>query len=367
MTASKKDSPENITAKLKGSRDRIDAIDDQILSLLHQRLEMAQEIGRIKGDKAKWDPLRERQIFQKLKRNNKNFPEEPLISIFHEIITTCRLSQKQVDVAYLGPEATFSNLAGVKYFGHSATYRPVETIEDIFVEVEKDRTTYGIVPVENSIEGSVTSTLDAFMKCRVKICGEVNLDITHNLINQTGNLEDIKLVASHSQPLAQCRQWLRKNLPNVDQEPVFSTGVASQMAAKDKSVAAIASSLAIKTYHLQEVVRGIEDYSGNTTRFLLIGKKSPSRSGRDKTSLLVALLDRPGALNDSLAILADLDINLTRIESRPVKGEPGKYLFFIDMLGHMEDEMIRSACDQLQSTCSFFEWLGSYPQATEKS
>lgn len=354
--------------ELKELRKQIDSIDDQFLSLLKARLGYAKQIGKIKAknNKAKWDPQREREILERLKAANAGeFPEQPLFSIFHEIISTCRLSQKQIEVAYLGPEATFSHLAGVKYFGHAASYRPVETIEDIFIEVERGRTNYGIVPVENSIEGSVTSTLDSFIKYNVKICGEEHLPISHNLVNQSGKIKDIKKVVSHSQPLAQCRQWLKKNLPNVPCQNVFSTGVASQMAAEDPTVAAIASSLAIKTYHLQAVVKGIEDYRGNTTRFLLIGAESPSKSGKDKTSLLVGLLDRPGALNDALNILAQRSINLTKIESRPVKDEPWRYLFFMDMLGHIEDEAIREGCNQLREVCSYFEWLGSYPQAQD--
>jgi len=353
---------------LQDVRRQIDSIDDQILTLLKQRLQHAQLIGRLKekSNRAKWDPKRERQIFERIMAANDGvFPEDPLNSIFHEIITACRLSQKKIGVAYLGPEATFSHLAGVKCFGHGADFVPMETIEDIFIEIERDRIRYGIVPVENSIEGSVTSTLDCFIKYRVKICGEVHLAISHNLVNQTGNIKDIKVVASHSQPLAQCRQWLKKNMPDVQLQTVFSTGVASQMAAKDHAVAAIASSLAVKTYHLQLVKKEIQDYSGNTTRFLLIGKDSPSPSGRDKTSLLVGLLDRPGALNHALSILADKGINLTKIESRPVRNEPWRYLFFIDMLGHWEDKSIRDACERLREGCSFFEWLGSYPQAQD--
>ena len=345
-------------------RDRIDTIDNTVLGLLKERLECAHKIGRLKSteNRAKWDPLRERQIYDRLIRdNNKVFPEDSLLSIFHEIITTCRLSQKATSVAYLGPEATFSHLAAVKYFGHNAEYTPIQTIEDVFYEVEKGRVDYGIVPIENSIEGSVTSTLDSFMKCKVQICGEESLTITHNLINHSGNLENIKLVVSHSQPLAQCREWLKKNLPTVPCQSVFSTGVAAQMAAEDKTVAAIGSSLAIKTYQLQVVMKGIEDYRGNSTRFILIGKESPTKSGRDKTSLLLGLLDKPGALNDTLAILARRNINLTRIESRPVKGESGKYLFFIDLLGHMSDGVIIEACERLREACSYFEWLGSYP------
>jgi chorismate mutase/prephenate dehydratase len=324
-------------------RQQIDTIDSQFLALLKKRLLCAKKIGELKNqnNKAKWDPLRERQIFERLlAENNNEFPEEPLLSIFHEIITTCRLSQKNVEVAYLGPEATFSHLAGVKYFGHAADYLPLETIEDIFDEVERGRSQYGIVPVENSIEGAVTSTLDSFIKYNVKICGELNLDIVQNLVNKSGSLDDIKLVVSHPQPIAQCRQWLKKHLPNVTVQEVSSTSAAAKMAAEDPSVAALASSLAI-------------------------GKESPSRSGKDKTSLLVSLLDRPGALNDALSILAQRSINLTRIESRPVKDEPGRYLFFIDMLGHLEDEVVRDGCEKLKEICSYFEWLGSYPRLGE--
>jgi len=355
---------------LQNVRQRIDAIDDQFLALLKERLQCAKEIGQIKTKEnlAKWDPLRERQIYERLLAANENvFPTQSLISIFHEIITTCRLSQKRIDVAYLGPEATFTHLAGVKYFGHAAVYRPMESIEDIFNEVERGRTRYGIVPVENSIEGAVFSTLDSFMKHRVKICGEASLEITHNLVNQSGDIADIKTVASHSQPLAQCREWLKKNLPGIPCLPVFSTGVAAQMAARDVNYAAIASSLAIKTYQLQVVVSGIEDFRGNTTRFLVIGRQSPSKSGNDKTSLLVGLMDRPGALQEILTILSDKGINLAKIESRPIKGKQWKYLFFIDMLGHIEDELIREGCDRLKELCSYFEWLGSYPKAEELS
>ena len=349
-------------------RERIDAIDDQFLQLLKERLGCAKEIGRLKSqeNRAKWDPLRERQIFERLKAANKGeFPEQSMVSIFREIITTCRLSQKQVEVGYLGPEATFSHLAAVKYFGHSARFIPMPTIEEIFHDVEHGRIPYGIVPVENSIEGSVTSALDAFIKYRVKICGEVNLAIKHNLVNYSGNIEDIKQVVSHSQPLAQCREWLRKNLPEIPTQGVFSTGTAAQMAHQDHTLGAVASELAIKTYDLQVVARGIEDYRGNTTRFLLIGDQSPSRSGQDKTSLLLSLMDRPGALYHTLNIMADQGINLTKIESRPVKGEAGKYMFFIDFVGHKDDPEIDRACAKLRESCASFQWLGSYPRMAD--
>ena len=345
-------------------RNKIDAIDNKILELLKDRINSAKSIGKLKdaSSRAKWDPKREREIFERLLLENKGvFPEHSLTSIFHEIITTCRLSQKKIEVSYLGPEATFTHLAGVKYFGHSANYKAMESIDEVFSEVEKGRTNYGIVPVENTIEGAVFSTLDSFMKYSVKICGEIQLPITHNLVNRSGNIEDIQTVASHAQPLAQCREWLKKNLPSVPTLPVFSTGAAAQMAANNPNIGAIASSLAIKTYQLQVVVKGIEDYQGNTTRFLVIGRKSPVKSGNDKTSLLLGLLDRPGALNEVLTILSSKNINLAKIESRPVKGKQWTYLFFLDMIGHIEDPVIAEACEMLRGTSSYFEWLGSYP------
>jgi len=351
-------------SEIRQVRNKIDAIDNKILDLLKDRIDCAKSIGKLKdaSSRAKWDPKREREIFERLLKTNEGvFPERSLTSIFHEIITSCRLSQKQIEIAYLGPEATFSHLAGVKYFGHSASYKPMESIDEVFSEVKKGRTTYGIVPVENSIEGAVFSTLDSFMKYNVKICGELQLPISHNLVCRSGNIEDIQTVASHDQPLAQCREWLKKNLPSIPTLPVFSTGTAAQMAANNPNIGAIASSLAIKTYQLQVVVKGIEDYQGNTTRFLVIGRKSPTKSGSDKTSILLGLFDRPGALNEVLTILSSKNINLAKIESRPVKGKQWTYLFFLDMLGHIEDPTIEEACTILRETSSYFEWLGSYP------
>jgi len=346
-------------------RDRIDEIDDTILVLLKERLDCAKNIGRLKNEtkRAKWDPKREREIYERLLLDNqKVFPERALRSIFHEIITTCRLSQKRTAVAYLGPEATFTHLAGVKYFGQSAEYNSLESIDDVFNDVEKERVAYGIVPVENSIEGAVFSTLDSFMKYNVKICGELQLPISHNLVCRSGDIKDIQTVASHAQPLAQCREWLRKHLPDTPTLPVFSTGGAAQMAANNPNIGAIASSLAIKTYNLQVVVKGIEDYKDNTTRFLVIGKQSPSQSGNDKTSLLLGVADRPGALKEVLTVLSDKKINLAKIESRPIKGKQWRYLFFLDMNGHVEEPIIQEGCEILKQICPYYEWLGSYPQ-----
>ena len=358
------------TEQIKTIREKIDEIDDNILDLLKQRIQCAIDIGKLKDKtkRAKWDPLRERQIYQRLLADNEEFfPERALRSIFHEIITTCRLSQKNIVVSYLGPEATFTHQAGVRYFGHSADYKPLESIDEVFAEVDKGRTAYGVVPVENSIEGAVFSTLDSFMKYKVQICGEIRLEISHNLVSKSGNIEDIQTVASHSQALAQCREWLRKNMPSVPTLPVFSTGAAAEMAANNPNIGAIASSLAIKTHQLQVAVKGIEDYQGNTTRFLVIGKKSPEYSGADRTSLLIGTMDRPGALNEILTVLSKAEINLAKIESRPIKGKHWQYLFFLDMMGHIEEDRIREGCEKIKGLCSYYDWLGSYPRGDDQS
>ena len=347
-------------------RKRIDEIDDTLLALLKERLECARTIGKLKDEtkRAKWDPQRELEIYERLRKNNADiFPPQALYSIFHEIITTCRLSQRKATVAYLGPEATFTHQAGVKYFGHSAEYLPLESIPEVFQDVERERVRYGIIPVENSIEGAVTYSLDSFLLYKVQVCGEIELPISHNLVNRSGNMEDIKTVVSHSQALAQCRNWLRKNLPHVQTMPVFSTATAAKMASEDPSLGAIASSLAITTYQLQVVVKGIEDFQGNKTRFLVLGKKSPSRSGNDRTSVIFGLINRPGALNEVLTILSAKGIDMTKLESRPAKNQAWKYVFFVDMVGHMEDPPIREACAILKQICAFFEVLGSYPAA----
>ncbi|MCW5206469.1 prephenate dehydratase [Desulfobulbus sp. F5] len=349
-------------------RQRIDDIDTAMLTLLQERLDCALTIGRLKKEAnlASWDPRREREVYKRLLADNQQkFPENALRSIFHEIMTTCRLAQKDVEVAFLGPEATFSHLAAVRYFGPAAQYRPVASIEDAFLEVEKGRVQYGIVPVENSIEGSIALTLDSFMKYKVSICGELHLSVRQNLVCSSGNLKDIQIVASHAQPLAQCREWLRKNLLGISTLEVSSTAAAAKMAADNPNIGAIASELAVKHYEVQIAVPGIEDHQGNTTRFLVIGSHAQPRSGSDKTSLLLGTADKPGALNEALSILSAKNINLTKLESRPVKGKRWKYQFFLDMLGHSDDQIIQEACTELQHICPSFRLLGSYPKAAD--
>jgi chorismate mutase/prephenate dehydratase len=350
---------------LKELRSKIDEIDKQIVSLLKERFLTAKEIGRLKEEKGSstFDLFREKEVLNHVVKLNEGvFPEDTLRVIYSEIIRACRGAQEKPKVAFLGPEATFSHIAAQHYFGTSAHFIPVETIIDVFEEVSSERAHFGVVPIENSIEGVVATTLDAIYEYNLKVCGEIYEPISHHLMNQTGRLEDIKKILSHPQAIAQCRKWLRKKLPSVPVETVSSTALAAKWAAVDPSVAAIASLMAARLYHLQIVSKNIEDIKGNSTRFWIIGKKEVSRTGNDKTSILFSVADRPGALFEVLRCFAERKINLTKIESRPSKDEPWKYVFFLDCEGHVEDEIVKSCLEEIKKYCLQVIFLGSYPK-----
>ena len=252
-------------------------------------------------------------------------------------------------------------MAAVRFFGHAPEFVPMGNITEVFEEVERGRTDYGVVPIENSAEGTVALAMDGLCDFKVKVCGEVYLPISHDLISQSGRKDKIRRILSHPHALAQCRGWLQRNMRAVTTEEVGSTAQAARWAAVDSSVAAIASPLAARTYNLQTVAKHIEDFAGNTTRFLVLGNDCPKPSGEDKTSLLLSLEDRPGSLFKLLEPLAKLGINLTKIQSRPVKNEPWRYLFYVDIAGHIEDPTVQNGIEAIRKGCTFLEWLGSYP------
>jgi len=350
---------------LKKLRARIDEIDAEVVKLLKERLSIAKKIGEIKKSLGKqfFDLGREREVIKRVLRYNEGeFPEDTLKVIYSEIIKACRIAQQKIKVAYLGPEATFSHIAALNYFGTSAELIPVETIVDVFEEVASERVNFGVVPIENSIQGVVATTLDAIYEYGLKVCGEWYEGISHHLMNQTGRLEDIKKILSHPQAIAQCRKWLRKRLPSIPVETVPSTAFAAKWAAVDESVGAIASLMAAKLYHLQIVAKNIEDIRGNSTRFWIIGKVEVDPTGNDKTSLIFSIADKPGALFEVLKCFAEKGINLTKIESRPSKNEPWKYIFFLDCEGHIRDSNIKSCLEEMQNYCLQVVWLGSYPK-----
>lgn len=254
-------------------------------------------------------------------------PEETIKVIYSEIIRACRATQEKLKVAFLGPEATFSHIAAQHYFGTAPIFVPVETILDVFEEVSSERVHFGVVPIENSIEGVVATTLDAIYEYGLKVCGEIYEPISHHLMNLTGKVEDIKKILSHPQAIAQCRKWLRKRLPSVPVEAVSSTALAAKWAAVDESVAAIASLMAAKLYHLQIVAKNIEDLRGNSTRFWIIGKREIPPTGKDKTSLIFSVADRPGALYEVLKCFAHRELNLTKLKVGHLKTSPGNMYF----------------------------------------
>ncbi len=352
--------------RLKALRNRIDQIDRELVSLLQERMDTAVEIGKIKAESSErlqpLDVTREREVIQNILEYNKElFPPEGLRVIFGEIISACRNAQRPAKIGYLGPETTFTHMAAAKFFGNAPDFIPQTNITEVFEEVERGRVDFGVVPIENSVEGTVALTLDGLCDFKVKVCGEIYLPISHDLISQSGRIDKIRRILSHPHALAQCRVWLQRNLPAVPTEEVVSTAQAARWAAVDPSVAAIASPLAARTYNLQVVAKRIEDFAGNTTRFLVLGHTCPRPSGKDKTSLLLSLEDRPGSLFRLLEPLAKREVNLTKIQSRPVKDEPWRYLFYVDIAGHIEDPKVKDGIKAIKEGCTFLEWLGSYP------
>ncbi len=351
--------------RLKKLRERIDRIDQELVKLLQERMEIAVTIGQMKAEACQQplDVTREREVISNiLKQNQNKFPPDGLRVIFGEIISACRNAQRPARVGYLGPETTFTHMAAAKFFGHAPEFIPMGNITEVFEEVERRRADFGVVPVENSVEGTVALTLDGLHDFKVKLCGEIYLPISHDLISQSGRVDKIKRILSHPHALAQCRGWLQRHLPAVPTEEVVSTAQAARWASVDPSVAAIASPMAARTYNLQVVAKSIEDFAGNTTRFLVLGQQCPRPSGNDKTSLLLSLEDRPGSLFRLLEPLAEREVNLTKIQSRPVKDEPWRYLFYVDIAGHIEDQKVKEGVEAIREGCTFLKWLGSYPK-----
>ena len=356
--------------ELKPLRERIDEIDETILNLLHERALLAKKIGEIKKSKGLeiHVPEREREIIERLlEKNRGRFPEQALVRIFREIISACLSLEEPLRVGYLGPKATFTHQAALEHFGISAKYIALPTIKDVFEEVERGNVNYGVVPVENTIEGVVNYTLDMFLTSpNVKIVGEIIIPVSQHLLSLAWDLSEIKKVYSHPHALAQARAWLDKHLPHAQRIEVESTAKAAEMALEDEHSAAIASEAAAKVYNLNILARNIQENLNNYTRFLIIGKRELKRTGKDKTSLLFAVKDEAGALYRALEPFYKYGVNLTKIESRPSKEKSWDYVFFVDMEGHKEEEKVKKALEELQKRAKMVRILGSYPCALER-
>jgi len=311
-------------------------------------------------------PEREKAIIKRLLSANRGeLPQRDVVSIFREIFNSSRSAQEKPKIAFLGPETTFSHLAALKIFGKASGFFPVKTIGDVFAEVEKDRVNYGVVPVENSTEGVVSYTLDMFLESDLKIYSEYLFEVFHYLLSRSKGYAKIKKLYSHPQVIAQCRGWIEENIPEAHIIEVESTSRAAERAAGEAGSAAIASVLAAEKYGLQVVASRIEDSTSNMTRFLVIGKSFASSSGEDKTSILISLKDRVGALHGMLEPFYRHRINLTKIESRPSRKKVWDYVFFIDFDGHIEDRRVKKALSELEDKCVMLKVLGSYPKSEQ--
>lgn len=355
---------------IESLRKEIDLIDKDLVKLIAQRAAVAKRIGKVKAadGRGPLDAARERAVIQSaLMENQGPISDQKIERIFTEIISACRELQANTKVSYLGPEGTFSHCASMGHFGASCQYRPVQSIPQVFDDVERGAANFGVAPVENSTEGSVHVTMDKLADTDLTICGEILTPIRHCLMAKGNELESIKTVMSHPQALAQCRTRLRELLPNVGILECPSTARAAQEASVNNSSAVVGSRALASLYDLKVLEDGIQDVSVNLTRFVIIGKDNPSVTGNDKTSIMFGVPHKPGALGCALAGLADHGLNMTRIESRPSKQTPWEYVFFVDFQGHMDDPKVSGALRDMGPKTVKMKVLGSYPVAMNVS
>ena len=358
--------------ELQALRVRIDALDEKILELISQRARCAQEVGRIKmaslaeGEEAVfYRPEREAQVLKRIMELNKGpLDNEEMARLFREIMSTCLALEQPLKVAYLGPEGTFSQAAALKHFGQAVISKPMAAIDEIFREVAAGAVSFGVVPVENSTEGAINHTLDSFLEHDLVICGEVELRIHHHLlVAENTKTERITRIYSHAQSLAQCRKWLDAHYPNVERVAVSSNAEAAKRVKSEWNSAAIAGDMAAQLYGLSILADKIEDRPDNSTRFLIIGNQTVPATGDDKTSVIISMSNKPGALHELLIPFHTSGIDLTRIETRPSRSGKWTYVFFIDFIGHKDDPLVKSALEKIAQEAVGLKVLGSYTNA----
>jgi chorismate mutase/prephenate dehydratase len=358
-------------ADLEKIRQRIDEIDKRIQALINERAHFAQEVGISKGELAAavdyYRPEREAEVLRNiLERNEGPIRDQEMLRLFREIMSVCLAQQEPLKVGFLGPEGTFTQTAVLKHFGHSVRALPFHTIDEVFHEVESGIADFGVVPIENSTEGSVNNTLDMFLTSPLKIAGEIELRIEQHLLGSVTGLDKIERVCAHEQSLAQCRGWIREYLPQVELIGMTSNAAGARRARDEDGTAAIGPDVAADVYDLQMLVSNIEDRADNATRFLVVGRKLLAASGNDKTTILVSTSDTAigaGVLHQLLKPLADHRVSMTRIESRPSRRKNWDYVFFIDLDGHAEESPAAEALAELKERSSLFKVLGAYPKA----
>ena len=351
---------------LKPLRDAIDRIDRQLLDLLNERARLAHEVGQMKNTSGApvYRPEREAEVLRKVAAQNPGpLGEQGVTAVFREVMSACRALEQPTRVGYLGPAGTFSEAALLKQFGASVQGEPCASIDDVFRSCEAGSTDYGLVPVENSTEGSVTRTMDLLLASPLRIVAEVSLPVHHSLLTRSGTADGVTTVCAHAQALAQCVGWLNRHHPKLERRAVSSNAEAARLASVDPTVAAIAGDLAAQRYQLQAVATHIQDDPANRTRFLVLGQQETTATGRDKTSLILSVANRAGAVYHMLAPLAKHGVSMARFESRPAKLGSWEYYFYVDIEGHERDATVAAALDELRGLCAFFKTLGSYPTA----
>jgi len=366
--ARKKDEP---TLDLASIRERIDAVDRQIQALINERARYAQQVGISKGELAAavdyYRPEREAEVLRAvLERNEGPLRDEEMLRLFREIMSACLAQQEPLKIGFLGPEGTFTQTAVYKHFGHSVRGLPFSTIDEVFQEVESGAADFGVVPIENSTEGTVNHTLDMFITSPLKVGGEIELRIEQHLLGNLGGLDKIERICAHEQSLAQCRGWLREFLPHVELIGVSSNAAGARRARDEKGTAAVGGEAAAEVYGLKIMVNNIEDQSDNSTRFLVIGRELLAPSGDDKTTILISTSGTAGGagvLHSLLQPLATHGVSMSRIESRPSRRKNWDYVFFIDVDGHAEESPLSEALKELQENSSLFRIVGAYPKA----
>lgn len=366
------DKPESTPVELEQLRGEIDTIDRELLRLINARARVAIDVGKVKrryDDEPKfYRPEREAQILRAYAENNQGpLSDAEASRLMREVMSACLALEHPLKVAFLGPAGTYTHMAALKHFGGSVEDLALASIDEIVQAVEVSRADFGVVPLENSLEGSVNQTLDALVESNLNIYGEVNVEIEHQLLSKSASLNDIKVVQAHPQALAQCRRWLDKNLPKAERVSSPSNAEGARLAMEDPNVAAIASKRAAKLYDLTILKSNIEDGADNTTRFVILSKHACPPSGEDITSIVFTTKNEPGALHDVLKLFGDAGVSLTRIESRPLRQGTWEYIFFIDVEGHIETEPLKDVWSTLDGLTGMLQLLGSYPRALDLS
>lgn len=359
------------TLDLSSIRKRIDAVDEQIQALINERARYAQKVGISKGELAAaidyYRPEREAEVLRAvLERNEGPLRDEEILRLFREIMSACLAQQEPLKIGFLGPEGTFTQTAVYKHFGHSVRGLPFSTIDEVFQEVESGAADFGVVPIENSTEGTVNHTLDMFITSPLKVSGEIELRIEQHLLGNLDGLDAIERICAHEQSLAQCRGWLREYLPHAELIGVSSNAAGARRARDEKGTAAVGGEAAAEVYDLKIMVNNIEDQSDNSTRFLVIGRELLAPSGDDKTTILISTTGTAGGagvLHALLQPLAAHGVSMSRIESRPSRRQNWDYVFFIDLDGHAEESPLSNALAELKENSSLFRIVGAYPKA----